>query len=81
MSEAKILKTFLATDGEPLALEVVATQPEFETLQKQRDSFRAEAMRIEQALMGSLPGGLYDQLLGAMLERKATHFIVRHRDA
>lgn len=46
--------------------------PQAETL------FASDASRLEDALYHSLPGGTYDRLLGAMLERKASHFIVSH---
>lgn len=35
------------------------------------------ADKLERALH-SLPGGIYDRLLGLMLKRKASHFIVSH---
>lgn len=41
--------------------------------------FSKEAEALESALYGALPGGTYDRLLGKMLERKATHFVVAHK--
>jgi hypothetical protein len=41
--------------------------------------FDDQAKGIEGALYESLPGGTYDRLLGRMLLRKASHFIVSHR--
>ena len=52
--------------------------PRFVELEEQADYFTFEAKAIERALWLSLPGGTYDRLLGVMLERKATHFIVAH---
>lgn len=40
-----------------------------------------QARRIEQALALSLPGGVYDRLLGRMLTRKASHLRVAHEEA
>ena len=42
--------------------------------------FSKEAECLEEALHASLPGGTYDHLLGKMLARKASHFVVSHRD-
>lgn len=38
--------------------------------------FMEQARDLEEALHNSLPGGTYDRLLGLMLKRKASHFIV-----
>jgi len=40
--------------------------------------YTEQALAIERALYGSLPGGTYDRLLGLMLQRKSTHFRVAH---
>jgi len=40
----------------------------------------ADAVKLEQALYGVLPGGTYDRLLGKLLERKSSHFIVSFGD-
>lgn len=42
--------------------------------------FQREAKQIEEALYNALPGGTYDQLVGLLLQRKASHFVVRHAD-
>ena len=52
--------------------------PRFDELEEQADYFTFEAKSIERALWHSLPGGTYDRLLGEMLQRKASHFIVAH---
>jgi hypothetical protein len=73
------IATLLATDGEPTEVVInigITRQP---TLEEQDAIFDGEATAVEAALFRSLPGGLYDRLLGAMLARKSTHFIVRHR--
>ena len=41
--------------------------------------FLDDAERLERLLYRCLPGGTYDRLLGKMLERKATHFVVSHQ--
>ena len=38
--------------------------------------FQDQAAALEVALHNALPGGTYDKLLGLMLQRKATHFLV-----
>ena len=48
------------------------------TLGEIGDLFEQQAQLIERALYKSLPGGTYDHLVGAMLQRKATHFVVTH---
>ncbi len=40
--------------------------------------FSDDAERLEMELYRSLPGGTYDRLLGKMLGRKASHFVVSH---
>lgn len=40
--------------------------------------FNLDAMTLEDALHSSLPGGTYDRLLGRMLARKSSHFVVSH---
>jgi len=40
--------------------------------------FLDDATEIEALLHATLPGGTYDWLLGLMLKRKASHFIVPH---
>lgn len=74
---------------EPLTL--IADRPVPETpdpyipgtgfLSRLRAYYRAEAEQLEAALIQSIPGGLYDQLLAAMLLRKASLFAVPHERA
>lgn len=40
--------------------------------------FDAQAEKLEIALHCSLPGGTYDRVLGRMLKRKSSHFIISH---
>jgi hypothetical protein len=47
-----------------------------ETLAQLDARFLEDARVIEKGLIESLPGGTYDRLLGLMLQRKASHFIV-----
>ena len=53
--------------------------PPARSLDVAAEMFAIEAEALEAALYGSLPGGTYDRLLGKMLERKASHFIVSHK--
>ena len=41
--------------------------------------YEYQAKEIEDALHFTLPGATYDQLLGLMLARKASHFRVAHQ--
>lgn len=50
----------------------------FDDLDQQDDFFTFEARAIERTLWQALPGGTYDRLLGLMLARKSTHFVVPH---
>jgi hypothetical protein len=43
-----------------------------------RRLYEAEGDRVEAALFAALPGGLYDQILRAMLARKASLLKVSH---
>ena len=54
--------------------------PDFKTLEEQDKFMQLEAESIEAALYNSLPGGTYDRLLGVMLQHKATHFRVAHKE-
>lgn len=49
-----------------------------EILAKLDGTFQTQAQNLEIALYNSLPGGTYDRLLGEILKRKASHFIVSH---
>lgn len=74
------IETIVATDGESteIAIAKPLRQRNYD-IAIQDEIFAAEATQVEIALFQSLPGGLYDRLLGAMLARKSSHFIVRHR--
>lgn len=39
-------------------------------------SFSDQAGKLEEALFSAIPGGVYDRILGLMLKRKSSHFIV-----
>jgi hypothetical protein len=43
-------------------------------------TFNSEAEKLEQVLIDCLPGGTYDRLLGLMLKRKSSHFIISHKE-
>jgi hypothetical protein len=63
---------------EDVRIDINTTIPDFKTIQEQ-DSFSQEhADALEIALYNSLPGCIYDRLLGNMLARKSTHFRVSH---
>lgn len=64
-------------------IEITEPLPEGDTrtLKQWAEYYDEYALRLEGLLINSLPGGLYDRLLGRMLERKATHFRVAHLDA
>lgn len=59
-------------------IHISAQVPRYAELDQQDDFFTFEAKAIERTLWLSLPGGTYDRLLGLMLQRKATHFVVAH---
>ena len=77
--------TLVATNGEPteIAIEIPVERKGIErnwpSLEEQAAIFGEHAETIEQMLYAAMPGGLYDRLLGAMLKRKSSHFIVSHR--
>lgn len=52
--------------------------PDFDSIEEQDKAFSAQAKVLEDFMYQSLPGGLYDRLLGLMLSRKSTHFRVSH---
>ncbi len=55
--------------------EEIGTKPGWE--QRWRDTYRTQAKHIENLLHNSLPGGTYDALLVAMMERKRSIFKVK----
>jgi len=59
-------------------IEIGVPIPRRETLEEGAFLFELDAKQLEFALHESLPGGTYDRLLGLMLKRKASHFIVSH---
>ena len=84
MSET-MLKVAMADEGgspvEPVWIRITEKMPAFEDLDALGIYFDEQAMALEQALINSLPGGVYDRLLGRMLTRKATHFRVIRKAA
>ena len=54
--------------------------PIFESIQQSGKDFIRQAIILEKLLLNTLPGGTYDRLLGLMLKRKSSHFIVTHKD-
>lgn len=59
-------------------LNISATEelPNFTELGRITEFAKAEAAELESALYRTLPGATYDQLLAAMLARRASHFRV-----
>jgi hypothetical protein len=49
-------------------------------LEKSKSLFKSDAEKLEKILLDSLPGGTYDALLGEMLKRKASSFVVSFGD-
>lgn len=71
-----------ATGGEAVDDVQISIQepiPRMCSLDAATGTFSKDAEALEAALYRSLPGGTYDRLLGKMLERKATHFVVSHQ--
>lgn len=61
-----------------LAINFVGEPPRIDSLDKAKWWFSAQAALLEDALHKILPGGTYDRLLGLMLARKSSHFIIAH---
>jgi hypothetical protein len=81
----KQLTTFIAQDTgpdqsiEPLTIDFSEALPaEPGNFWARANLFWQEAMRLESALFGVMPGALYDQLLAQMLTRRASLLIVPH---
>lgn len=68
------------SEAPSLIIIIDAEAPSFEFLGDQDMHFALEARVLESCLYRSLPGGLYDRLLAAMLTHKASHFRVSHAD-
>ncbi len=47
-----------------------------EWLLRSTEQFDEQGAKLEEALHSVLPGGTYDRLLGCMLTRKASHFVI-----
>jgi hypothetical protein len=69
----------VAVDGKDTTVVIDDPVIRTDTLEDQRRYFTEQGQRLEAALYEALPGGLYDQLLGAMHSRKASLFIVTHK--
>lgn len=64
-----------------IRIEITGRLPTWGSLEEWDASCDEQARRIEQALVVSLPGGVYDRLLIRLLTRKASHFRVAHEVA
>lgn len=64
----------------PLTIVATSPTPTFEDLRSAAAHHRAEGEKIAQAIWEHLPGGTVDQVLRALLERRASLLIVTHRD-
>jgi hypothetical protein len=67
---------------EPLEeIRFVPGLPQYDTddyLTRYSDMYRSQGWRLEELLFTTLPGGTYDALLAALLERKRSMFRVLH---
>lgn len=82
----KVIHTYYAaptggkvTEPGVIIMDVSADAFKFESLGEQDKDYDAEADRIFHALYDTLPGGVFDRLLGKMLDAKASHFRVAHQ--
>jgi hypothetical protein len=64
---------------EGMMIDINAEIPNIKGLHEWEMVMGKEAAALENALYFSLPGGIYDRLLGVMLERKSSHFRVAHQ--
>lgn len=80
MSEIRVCKAWGIEHWpvDDMIIAITETQPQHKDLNAAGVFFDDQARQIEEALHRSLPGGTYDRLTGRLLERKATHFRVRH---
>jgi len=49
---------------------------DYKSIDEMQSVLQEQAVRIADALCASLPGGTLDRLLGELLKRKASHFII-----
>jgi len=86
MSETTIAKAEPTLSGQTIPdvhIHITGTLTTFEISdpdwqEKWQGQLDDQAQRLHKALCDSLPGGIYDRLLGYMLVRKASHFGIRH---
>ena len=62
--------------SEDLQITFNINYPEPVDMKQSAERFDTEAAILEKALHDTLPSGTYDRLLGEMLERRASHFVV-----
>ena len=62
-------------------IHIQETIPDCEDIPEADTLLSLDANKLHEALYQSLPGGTYDRLLGLMLQKKASHFIVPHFEA
>ena len=65
-------------ETEPVKIAICEYLPPYKTMEEWDKFAASQAIMLEMALYDSLPGGVYDRLLGEMLKHKATHFRVAH---
>lgn len=66
-----------------VVIKMIAPFPDFkgdDLIEQSEFQHNKDAELLEETLIQNLPGGTYDRLLGLMLKRKSTHFIVSHKD-
>lgn len=84
MKTIKTLKAQPTIADEPIqsvTIEIDTEGPDYDNLRSQAVAFLIVATELEDALYHSLPGGVYDRLVGLMLQRKSSHFIVAHGES
>lgn len=81
MKSVRAFKAQPVGDDKPAAsvtIVIDAGLPKFKSVEKARKTFREDAARIVDTLYATLPGGTLDQVLLALLERKASRYRVAH---
>jgi hypothetical protein len=75
-------RTLQAEPTEPITIVMDKEFPKMisENLDALDERFLAEARGLCEVLYKHLPGGVFDRLLGEMLQRKASHFVVSHKE-
>ena len=73
----KAQRTLPAVEVPSVSIVIDEENTEYETLQEADYQYWSDAHDLCNALVYALPGGTFDRLLIAMLERTASHFKIR----